>query len=116
MITVASISPKMISTVCALRRGMLRRPIRNIVRLRHAMNATDDRQSAVMMTSATMIFCIGMPNIFDTGGSVSAIGYQLSAIEDRRSAQHSREDGIGPVGCGGRVGPRLLAEHVFPDD
>ena len=37
MMRVLSIRPTMISTVCAIRRGMLRTPMRNMIRLRRAM-------------------------------------------------------------------------------
>src|SRR6478609_9020482 len=62
MISVESISPTIVNTVCALRRGMLRAPSLKITGRRQAIHPTVSRQITSNATSATMIVVSDMPN------------------------------------------------------
>ncbi len=55
MISVLSISPTTISTVCARRRGMLRRPMKNITRLRSTIQPIVAAATARITSKAIMM-------------------------------------------------------------
>ena len=61
MISVEIIIPTMISTVCALRRGMLRSAILSITRLRNPINPITASDGTNTANSAYIIHCILMP-------------------------------------------------------
>ena len=61
MMSVLSISPMMIRTVCARRRAKLRIPMRNMTRLRRNTATTLARERPSNASRTNMILVIGMP-------------------------------------------------------
>ncbi len=61
MMRVLSMSPMMMRVVWARRRGMLRRPTRNMTRFRSAVTPTVARLIPRRISRATMMEFIGMP-------------------------------------------------------
>src|SRR6476469_1125720 len=78
MISVESISPAIVNTVCALRRGILRTPSLKITGRRQAIHPTVSRQTPSSATSTTMIVVSEMPNS-------SVIGYLHEAVSSQQS-------------------------------
>src|SRR5687768_3036914 len=62
MISVESIRPTTTRPVCVPRRGILRRPIRNMIRLPIQMPPTDATHMPKISTSVHMIVVIEIPN------------------------------------------------------
>ena len=62
MMTVASISPKMMSAVCVFRRGMLRSPFLNITGLRKASQPRMTKMRAVIANMIPAIRFMETPN------------------------------------------------------
>src|SRR5688572_1718627 len=105
MISVDSIRPTTISTVCETRRRALRRPMRTRSMRRAAIQPTTDSAPASMISSATMMLFREMPKSSSTEGAPDgdfAYGFALNravvhvdgAIAASGNARNVRDDDV----------------------
>ena len=88
MMTVASIRPKMMSVVCARRRGILRSPVLNITGLRKATHASSARMKAVISTTTVAIVFMETPNSSSMGRRYAWTGAR-GRVDSSRSIRPS---------------------------
>src|SRR5688500_14321029 len=81
MIRVERVRPTTTRTVCAPRRGMLRMPIWNMMRLEKKITATVSRATAKSAAQTMAIALVGMPNRLSMVASLLVLDQAIAHVD-----------------------------------